>query len=94
VLYGIGARFDEQPELLFRLHEVDQEELIAKAGKALPLSKVGPSASKILGSDDLSGIFGLDMAEGTGANAGKAKPRKLAGNAARGKKTRRKRAHN
>ena len=35
VLYGIGARLDQQPELLFRLHEVDEKELIAKAGKAL-----------------------------------------------------------
>jgi hypothetical protein len=70
VLYGIGARLDRQPELLFRLHEVDQEELIAKAGKALPLAKEGPAASKVLGSEDLSGMFGLDMAQGTGADAG------------------------
>src|SRR6202521_611305 len=32
VLYGIGARFDRQPELLFRLHDVDHAELITKAG--------------------------------------------------------------
>src|SRR5580700_10470379 len=32
VLYGIGARFDQQPELLFRLHEVNETELIAQAG--------------------------------------------------------------
>ncbi|MGH9629878.1 MAG: SWIM zinc finger family protein [Bryobacteraceae bacterium] len=83
VLYGIGARLDRQPELLFRLHEVDQEELIAKVGKALPLAKGGPAASKVLGSEDLSGMFGLDMAQGTGAEAGlsavteaKPKPRK------------------
>ena len=80
VLYGIGARFDQQPELLFRLHEVDEKELIAKAGKALPLAKEGPAASKILGSEDLSGMFGLDMAQDTCAEAGlsavtKAKPR-------------------
>ena len=41
VLYGIGARLDQQPELLFRLHKVDEKELIAKAGKALPLRKTG-----------------------------------------------------
>jgi uncharacterized Zn finger protein len=61
VLYGIGARFDEQPELLFRLHEVNEEELIAKAGKDLPLVKQGPAASKILGDEDLSAVFGLDL---------------------------------
>src|SRR5438067_3814199 len=72
VLYGIGARLDAQPELLFRLHEVDQMELIANAGKAIPLSKAGPAASKVLGGDDLAGIFGLDMAQDIGADAGDA----------------------
>ena len=33
VLYGIGARLDEQPELLFKLRKVDEKDLIAKAGK-------------------------------------------------------------
>jgi uncharacterized Zn finger protein len=63
VLYGIGARFDERPELLFRLHEVNEEELISTAGKALPLAKEGPARSKLLGGDDLSAIFGLEMAD-------------------------------
>jgi uncharacterized Zn finger protein len=80
VLYGIGARFDRQPELLFRLHDVDHAELIAKAGREASLAKA-PASSKILGSSDLSGMFGLDMAEGvakkaTVASAGKRKRRK------------------
>jgi uncharacterized Zn finger protein len=62
VLYGIGARFDQNPELLFRLHEVDEQELIAGAGKGLPLAKTGPAKSKMLGSEDLAAMFGLDMA--------------------------------
>jgi uncharacterized Zn finger protein len=66
VLYGIGARLDEQPELLFRLHEVDQAELIAKAGKGLPLAKGAPARSKILRGEDLAGIFGLEMAHESG----------------------------
>src|SRR5579864_2397951 len=37
VLYGIGARFDHQPELLFQLRGVDEKELIVKAGKSMPL---------------------------------------------------------
>jgi uncharacterized Zn finger protein len=61
VLYGIGARLDEQPELLFLLHQVDHAELIASAGQALPLAKAKPAPSRIL-SGDLAGIFGLDMA--------------------------------
>ena len=63
VLYGIGARLDQQPELLFRLREVDEKELITKAGAVLPLAKKGAVAGKILRSDDLSELFGLDMAQ-------------------------------
>jgi uncharacterized Zn finger protein len=82
VLYGIGARFDLQPELLFRLHDVDHAELIANAGKAAPLAKA-PVASKILDSGDLSGIFGLDMAQGASA-----KPAPRAGKSSAGKRKR------
>ena len=71
VLYGIGARFDEHPELLFRLHEIEEEELIAKAGKVLPKAKERPAGSRVLGSEDLSDIFGLEMAPGTETDAGR-----------------------
>ncbi|HWZ43478.1 MAG TPA: SWIM zinc finger family protein, partial [Candidatus Saccharimonadales bacterium] len=84
VLYGIGARLDQQPELLFRLHAVDEKELIANAGKALPLAKKDPSAAKTLGAgEDLAELFGLDMANGTGSDTeltpvpGAAKPKRV-----------------
>jgi uncharacterized Zn finger protein len=70
VLYGIGARFDHQPELLFRLRAVDEAELILNAGKAAPLAKRGPAAGKLLGGEDLAGIFGLDMAQGASPDEG------------------------
>ena len=76
VLYGIGARFDQQPELLFRLHEVDDEELIAKAGKGIPLAKTGPARSKVLDTANLADIFGLDIAANTTADGEPPKPRK------------------
>jgi uncharacterized Zn finger protein len=76
VLYGVGARFDHQPELVFLLREVEEGELIIKAGKALPLAKHLPATAKVLGSADLSDIFGLDMAPGAGA--GLAKKRAIA----------------
>ena len=69
VLYGVGARLDERPELLFRLHELDERELIAEAGNELPLSKKRPAATKLLNdSEDLSALFGLDMAQNTISN--------------------------
>jgi uncharacterized Zn finger protein len=73
VLYGIGARLDQQPELLFRLHSVDEKELIAGAGKALPQAKRAPVAGKVLGGEDLAALFGLDMAQGAGADAAQPK---------------------
>jgi uncharacterized Zn finger protein len=70
VLYGIGARLDKQPELLFRLHGVDEKELIVHADAALPLAKKGPAAAKVLGGEDLSELFGLDMAATADAKSG------------------------
>ena len=69
VLYGIGARLDHQPELLFRLRAVDEKELINNAGKALPLTTHALAAGKVLGGD-LSDIFGLDMAQGASSDPG------------------------
>jgi uncharacterized Zn finger protein len=62
VLYAIGARLDDRPELLFRLRRVDEKDLIAKAGSGLPLSKTRPSKERVLADDGLSELFGLDMA--------------------------------
>jgi uncharacterized Zn finger protein len=63
VLYGVGARLDRQPELLFALRGVDQTDLIVKAGKDVPLARKGPAAGKILADKGLSEIFGIEIAE-------------------------------
>jgi len=39
VLYGVGARLDERPELLFVLRGVEERDLLASAGAGLPLAK-------------------------------------------------------
>jgi len=62
VLYGIGARLDHQPELLFTLRKVDQQDLIVNAGSDLSKKRKGPAAAKVLASDDLSEMFGIEMA--------------------------------
>jgi uncharacterized Zn finger protein len=69
VLYGIGARLDSQPELLFRLRAVDETELLARIDTALPFAKGAPDAGKVLVEDDLSALFGLDMETATPAVA-------------------------
>ena len=63
VLYGVGSRLDEQPELLFRLRAVDHSELVADLDTAVPLSKTAPVAGRVLETEDISALFGLDMAE-------------------------------
>lgn len=61
VLYGIGARLDDRPELLFHLRRVDEKDLIATAGSGLPVSKTAPAADRVLAADGLSELFGLEM---------------------------------
>ena len=69
ILYGVGSRLDEQPELLFRLHKVNEAELIAKAGKKLSLSSAQEVPANILDSnEDLSAMFGLDIVGGINSN--------------------------
>jgi uncharacterized Zn finger protein len=63
VLYGIGARLDHAPDLIFRLQDVDEKELIADVGKALPRAKRAPAANKVLDGEDLSALFGLEIAQ-------------------------------
>ena len=62
VLYGIGARLDHQPELLFTLRKVDQQDLMAKAGSGISKTRKGPARAKVLESDDLSEMFGIEIA--------------------------------
>src|SRR5258708_915683 len=62
VLYGIGARLDHQPGLLFTLRKVDQQDLIAKAESDLSKERKGPTGAKVLAKDDLSEMFGIEVA--------------------------------
>ena len=52
-----------QPELLFRLRAVDEKDLLAGIDRVLPMKKVGAATGRVLKSEDLSTMFGLDMAE-------------------------------
>jgi uncharacterized Zn finger protein len=62
-LYGVGARLDERPQLLFELRGVDEHELLANAGQDLALTRAAPGAAKILDNSDVAALFGLEMAE-------------------------------
>jgi uncharacterized Zn finger protein len=62
-LYGIGARLDQRPELLFVLRRVDEKDLIASAGRDLTIPTRKTAKGKVLVEDDLAALFGLDMAD-------------------------------
>ena len=64
VLYGIGARFDEDPTLFFRLRQVNFDDLITSALNQTSDTLLDRSAQKSrrsLDHDDLSGLFGIDL---------------------------------
>jgi uncharacterized Zn finger protein len=62
VLYGIGARLDHQPELLFLLRNVDHETLIS-AELDMHAATDSKGKRRRLASDNLSDVFGVDIDE-------------------------------
>ena len=63
VLYGVGARLDRQPELLFTLCNVDAKELIQAAGSGLVAPRKAPKSAQVLDDALLDDVFGLEMAK-------------------------------
>jgi uncharacterized Zn finger protein len=63
VLYGVGARLDQQPELLFLLRRVDHLELIDEAVPKLAARKTTGSRRKTLSNSDVAGVFGIELVE-------------------------------
>ena len=63
VLYGVGARLDQEPELLFRLRAVDGNDLIADLSAALPGPAARPAGRRVLGDTDVAALFGLDIVD-------------------------------
>jgi uncharacterized Zn finger protein len=76
VLYGVGARLDEQPALLFELRGVDQNDLIARAGERVALGKEAPPTPMLLGEGDVAALFGLEMADAARSDAAGPEPPK------------------
>ena len=74
-LYGVGARFDHEPEVLFTLRNVDPAEMVEAALDRPPKgSKSG--RRKVLPSDALSSVFGVDIDTGGASQADLAPSRK------------------
>jgi uncharacterized Zn finger protein len=63
VMYAVGVRLDEKPELLFTLRDVDQSELIAKANNNVRLGGARPTTERVMVGDDLGALFGIDVGD-------------------------------
>ena len=61
VLYGVGARLDNKPELLFALRGVDHEELIAADAENAVSAATSRGKSKRLAESALGDVFGIDL---------------------------------
>lgn len=59
-LYGVGARLDEKPELLFVLRQVDHLELLSQAGNVAALTQ-DKSTRKTIAADALADVFGVEL---------------------------------
>ena len=66
VMYGVGARLDNQPELLFLLRGVDHQELVSQAIAAGNLDRELSSGGGGLDSQDLGAIFGIELENSVG----------------------------
>ena len=74
VFYGIGARLDQSPELLFALRKVDPSALVAGAGQDLSLGVKRPGSDKVLSDTGLAEMFGIELAEPAGQLAPRKSP--------------------
>jgi uncharacterized Zn finger protein len=64
-LYGVGARLDEAPRLLFVLRGVDESELLAGTGQEIIHAKPAPDANAVLNDGDVAALFGIEMVDVT-----------------------------
>lgn len=62
-LYGVGARFDHAPELLFTLRGVDPAEMVEVA-VSQPARRATPGRRKVLKPAELSSVFGIEIDRG------------------------------
>ena len=63
-LYGIGARFDQDPELFFKLRQAKMKDLVSEAVEEKTrelLQKAGKKSARVIKDSDLADVFGIDM---------------------------------
>ncbi len=76
VLYGVGARLDEAPELLFLLRGVDHAELIGAEVGLAAVATGARAGRRRIAEEALADVFGIEMPAGETVVAAKAAPRR------------------
>jgi uncharacterized Zn finger protein len=71
VMYGVGARLDAAPELLFTLRQVSLDDLVASALEELPAAA---SSGRVLANDGLAALFGIELATAPSGAVGAVDP--------------------
>lgn len=61
VLYGVGARLDAEPELLFALRQVNANDLVTQAAQLSVNTNKTPTRGKLLDNSQLADVFGIEM---------------------------------
>lgn len=64
VLYGVGARLDQSPDLLFLLRGVNHEELIQVEPDVMAATAGRRGRRRRIAADDLADVFDIDLAGG------------------------------
>jgi len=59
-LYGVGARLDRDPGVLFALRGVEHSELIS-VGADLSFTEAAANNQRVLAEDDIAALFGLEI---------------------------------
>jgi uncharacterized Zn finger protein len=60
-LYGVGARLDEKPELLFLLRGVDPADLISRASAADIVRPTAAGKPGAIAENELADVFGIEL---------------------------------
>ncbi len=79
-LYGVGARLDVHPHLLFELRQVDHSELLAQSGR---LAVAAESDAPAMTAAALSEVFGIELDVVPPPAEAEVKPKKPAGKKAK-----------
>jgi len=59
-LYGVGARLDVDPNVLFTLRGVDRAEVVS-TGADISITQSAAGSARVLVEDDLSALFGVEI---------------------------------